>query len=114
MLIGAFGLSQIGGGLFVADPALGFPAGTGDGSPESLSLRRRDDRPGRRVRRVHRVFTALHDTGWSRYSLGTGLAFLACGGPRAGLGDWRIVAGAIALGWSWASLVAWRLWSALE
>jgi hypothetical protein len=61
-----------------------------------------------------RAFTVLHDIGWSRYSFGTGLAFLAWGGRGAGLDDWRIVAGAIALGWSWASPVAWRLRSALK
>jgi hypothetical protein len=56
-----------------------------------------------------RAFAAAHDTAWARYSAATGAAFLALGGLGAAVGDWRHVATAIVLGWSWASLVAWRL-----
>jgi len=31
------------------------------------------------------------------------------GGLGAGVDDWRLVAAAIVLGWSWTSLIAWRL-----
>jgi hypothetical protein len=36
-LIGAFGVSLVAGGVFVADPAFGFPPGTPDGAPDQLS-----------------------------------------------------------------------------
>ena len=36
-LLGCFGLGLVAGGVFVADPALGFPAGTADAVPESFS-----------------------------------------------------------------------------
>jgi Protein of unknown function (DUF998) len=37
LLIGAFGVSLVAGGVFVADPALGFPPGTPEGIPDELS-----------------------------------------------------------------------------
>jgi hypothetical protein len=36
-LLGAFGASLIAGGVFVADPALGFPPGTPEGVPDEFS-----------------------------------------------------------------------------
>lgn len=36
-LIGAFGAALIAGGVFVADPGLGFPPGTPDGVPDEMS-----------------------------------------------------------------------------
>jgi hypothetical protein len=36
-LIGAFGVSLVAGGVFVADPGLGFPPGTSEGIPDELS-----------------------------------------------------------------------------
>jgi hypothetical protein len=36
-LIGAFGVALIGGGVFVADPGLGFPPGTPEGIPDEMS-----------------------------------------------------------------------------
>jgi hypothetical protein len=117
-LIGAFGVALIGGGVFVADPALGFPAGTGDGPPAQLSWHGIAHGIAFAVGMsaliaafavFTRAFAAAHDPAWARYSAATGIAFLALGGLGAGVGDWRLVAAAIVLGWSWASLVAWRL-----
>lgn len=122
VLIGAFGLAQIGGGVFVSDPALGFPAGSGDGVPESLSWQSTVHGLAFAVGMIAliaafavfaRAFAAAHDASWSRYSLATGIAFLALGGLGAALGDWRLIAGAIVLGWSWAALVAYRLRSSV-
>ena len=36
-LVGAFGLSLVAGGIFVADPAYGFPPGTPAGAPDGMS-----------------------------------------------------------------------------
>lgn len=114
---------QIGGGVFVSDPALGFPAGTGDGVPESLSWQSTVHGLAFGVGMIALIaafavfalaFAAASDTGWSRYSVATGIAFVALGGLGAGLGDWRLVALAIALGWSWAALVAHRLRSEIR
>lgn len=118
VLIGIFGLAQIGGGVFVSDPALGFPAGTGDGVPESLSWQSTVHGLAFGVGMTAliaacvvfaRVFADAPQAGWSRYSLATAIAFVALGGLGAGLGDWRLVAVAIAVGWSWAALVAYQL-----
>ncbi|NEA36587.1 DUF998 domain-containing protein [Streptomyces sp. SID13031] len=118
LLIGTFGVAQIGGGVFVADPALGFPAGTGDGAPESVSWHSTVHGLAFAIGMIAlitvcfviaRAFAASGDRGWSRYSTFTGIAFVALGGLGAGLGDWRIVALAVVLGWGWAALVAARL-----
>jgi hypothetical protein len=118
VLVGTFGLAQVGGGVFVADPALGFPAGTGDGVPESISWHSALHGLAFAVGMVAlvaafavltRTFAARRESGWSRYSLATGVAFVTLGGLGAGLGDWRLVAAAIVLGWSWTSLVAYRV-----
>jgi uncharacterized membrane protein YhaH (DUF805 family) len=37
LLVGVYGLGLIMGGVFVADPALGFPPGTPDGIPDQMS-----------------------------------------------------------------------------
>lgn len=37
LLLGIYGLGVLGGGLFVTDPALGFPPGTPDTYPETMS-----------------------------------------------------------------------------
>jgi uncharacterized membrane protein YhaH (DUF805 family) len=37
LLIGVYGVGLVMGGVFVADPALGFPPGTPDGIPDRLS-----------------------------------------------------------------------------
>ncbi|QFZ16564.1 DUF998 domain-containing protein [Saccharothrix syringae] len=37
LLLGVFALGMIGGGVFTADPAFGFPAGAPEGQPETLS-----------------------------------------------------------------------------
>src|SRR5262245_55834790 len=37
VLLGAFGVSVVAGGVFVADPALGFPPGTPAGVPAQMS-----------------------------------------------------------------------------
>jgi hypothetical protein len=117
-LIATFGVALIGGGVFVADPALGFPVGTGDGPPAQLSWHGTAHGIAFALGMSAliaafavstRAFAAAHDTAWTRYSAATGIAFLVLGGFGAAVGDWRLVAAAIVLGWSWASLIAWRL-----
>jgi hypothetical protein len=118
LLIGAFGVGQVGGGLFVADPALGFPADTGDGAPQSISWHSAVHGVAFAVGMsaiiaafvvFSRAFADMGESSRSRYSLATGIAFVALGGLGTAIGDWRLVAVAIVLGWSWAALVAHRL-----
>lgn len=108
----------VGGGVFTADPALGFPIGAAEGPPASISWHGT----------LHGVAFALGMTsliaaclvlarwlavagnrGWARYSVATAVAFVLLGGAGFGLGDWRLVATAIVLGWGWLAIVAARL-----
>jgi hypothetical protein len=120
-LIGVYGLGLIGAGIFVADPALGFPLGTpADAntiSPHGF---------------LHFVcgglgflafiaacfvfasrFAALRQRGWQTFSVVTGIIFLAgffgiasgSGNPVTLLGFWI----AVVLAWAWLSAVANRL-----
>lgn len=85
-LIGIFGVSLVAGGVFVADPAFGFPPGTPAGAPDKLSWHGI----------LHAVapvlgflslivacfvfarrFAALRQTGWAAYSVATGVVVLA-------------------------------------
>jgi hypothetical membrane protein len=121
-LIGVFGASMVAAGVFRADPAMGFPAGTPDGAGEvtwhgmlhfavagigftclaaaCLVLARR--------------FAAEQSRGWARYSRVTGVLFLAgfvamftSGG--AAWGTLTFVA-AVVIVFTWVSALAARLY----
>jgi hypothetical protein len=118
VLMGLFGLGLIAGGVFVADPALGFPPGTPDGIPQTMSWHAA----------VHGVapivaFNALiivtcvfarrcageRAWGWFAYSLATGLVCL-------GLALWPGIDGIsvrlavmVTLGFAWTTALAARL-----
>ena len=112
----------LGAGIFVADPALGFPPGTPAGPPASIS----------RHGLLHfvsgglgffaliaacmvfaRRFAALRQPGWAVYSLATGLIFFAAffGIASGSSKPWIVVAFtfAVVLTWSWISALAARL-----
>ncbi len=118
LLIGAFGVSQIFGGIFLADPGLGFPPGAPEGQPASVSVEGI----------VHglafvvgtsslmaaffvlaRRFAVTKDRSWMWYSVASGVAFVLLVELGVFGGDFRIVAVAIVIGWLWASLTAARL-----
>ncbi|WP_020386119.1 DUF998 domain-containing protein [Kribbella catacumbae] len=116
-LLTVYGVSLIAAGLFVPDPALGFPAGTPEGQPVTMSwhgglhfvagsvgftgfviacfvLARRFARQGER--------------GWAAYSIVTGVFFLAAfAGIASGSAGGPVLAfyAAVALSWTWISLV---------
>jgi hypothetical protein len=117
-LIGVYGLSLVGAGVFRADPAMGFPPGTAEGAAEvtwhgilhfvcggigfvclvvACLL-------------VAGRFAAEGRPGWARFSRATGVLFLAgFVAVAAGAGAaWSNVAftAAVVLAWSWVSALA--------
>ncbi len=114
-LIGVYGASLIGAGVFRADPALGFPPGTPPGVAEvswhgiahfilggigftclvaaCFVLARRFAGEGRR--------------GWATYSRVTGVLFLAgFAGVASGAGSVLAFVAAVVLAWTWVSALA--------
>ena len=118
LLVGAYGVGLIGGGVFIADPGAGFPPGAPAGAPEQLSWH------GILHDAAHvlaflaliaacfvlaRRFAGLGQRGWATYCVATGVALL-------GLMAWPDrdtvlvqLAVAIVLGWVWLSVLAARL-----
>ncbi|WP_250574782.1 DUF998 domain-containing protein [Nonomuraea sediminis] len=118
--LGAYGVGMVAAGIFVADPRLGFPMGTPEGSlswhgvlhmvtggigflslvAACLVVARRFGRGGRR--------------GWTVFSLVTGIAFLAgFAGIASGSGSVALNLGftaAILLAWTWMSALALHLY----
>jgi uncharacterized protein DUF998 len=118
-LIAGYGLGLIGGGIFIADPMNGFPAGAPAGHPATISLHG--------VLHIvaaglgflclvaacvvmARRFAAERRRGWMAYSMLAGVAFLAAfaglasgsASPVVVLGFWS----ALILVWSWMAAVA--------
>lgn len=118
LLIGLFGLSLMGGGIFLADPGLGFPPGAPEGPPASVST----------AGIVHgvafgigmlslissffvfaRLFARTGDRGWSRYSVITGVVFLVMLVLGMAIQDFRIMTAATVVGWGWLALTVARV-----
>ena len=117
LLYGLFGIALAGGGVFVSDAADGFPPGTPEGRPDSISWHGTLHGLAFAVGMASlfaaylvfaRRFAADGDRAWARYSVATAVAFLLLGGLGAGLGDWRLVALAITVGWCWGAAVPTR------
>ncbi|HSD74740.1 MAG TPA: DUF998 domain-containing protein [Steroidobacteraceae bacterium] len=115
LLMGAFGVSLIFGGLFLADPGLGFPPGAPEGPPASVSASGIVHGLAFAVGMssliaaffvLARRFASAGDRTWARYSVISGVLFLLLTGVGVPGGDFRIVALAIVIGWAWASLTA--------
>jgi hypothetical protein len=126
VLVGLYGLGLIGAGIFVADPALGFPPGTPEGPPATITQHGMLHFVSGGVGFLGligacftfaRRFAALRQRGWAVYSIATGLLFsgaffgIASGSKKS----WLIVAftAAVVLAWSWLSLVSARLMTEL-
>ena len=118
ILIAVYGISLVGAGVFVADPALGFPPGTADGPPASITthgllhfvfggigflaliagsfvMAARYAKDGRRA--------------WRMFSIATGVLFLAgFAGIASGSGSRAVTVAfyfAVLLAWTWLTLV---------
>lgn len=122
LLVGAYGAGLIAAGVFVADPADGFPPGTPPGPADQVSWHGA----------VHfvvaaiaflaliaaclvfaRRFAGLGQRGWAAYCVATGVIFLAAfAGIASGSGAPALnvaFAVAVLLGWTWVSVMAARL-----
>lgn len=128
ILVGAAGVGLVLSGIFLTDPALGYPPGTPDGLTSSTSWHASIHYLGALLVFVGlpaaafvlaRRFRADGNSGWATYSILSGvgvLAFyvaaLAAGYGVAGLspvtGLLQRVSGVIGLGW--VAQLAWRLW----
>jgi hypothetical protein len=120
VLLAGYGLGLIGAGLFVADPAFGFPPGTpADANSISwhgllhiltaaLGFAALIGSCGVFSRR----FAAEHKSGWTAYSMLTGLVFLAgFVGVASGSGNsWSVIGFwiAVVLAWSWITAISLR------
>jgi hypothetical membrane protein len=117
LLIGVYGVSLVAAGVFVADPAFGFPPGAPAGAPNPMSWHGA----------LHfivagvgflaliaacfvfaRRFAALGARRWAVYSVLTGVVFFAAfAGIASGSSSLTIpFAVAVVLAWAWASALA--------
>lgn len=117
-LIGIFGASLIWGGVFVADPANGFPPGTPAGSPEQLSWHGALHAVAPAVGGVAivaacfvlaRRFAGLGQPGWVAYSVATPVVYLVLAFASFPADDFRLMLAGGAVAWLWASVIAARL-----
>jgi hypothetical membrane protein len=118
-LIGAFGVSLVGAGIFRADPAMGFPPGTPDGAPAEVTL------SGilhfsiagigflclvAACFVVARRFKADGLNTWATYSRATGIVFLAgfaaVASGAQGAGPNLAFTAAVVVAWAWVSALA--------
>jgi len=115
LLIGVYGAGLIAGGVFVADPALGFPPGTPAGTPDQLSWHGALHAVAPVLASLAlimaclvfaRRFAANRQRGWAAYCLAVAVIDLAPG-PFSNH-DWFYVGlgVAVALGLGWASVMA--------
>ncbi len=118
LLIGIYGLGLIAGGIFVPDPALGFPPGTPDGIPTVWSWHSTAHAFAPPI-----AFTALviacvvfarrfardGERGWAAYSVVTAVVALLLSAFPSQEGMSVRLAIAVVLGWAWVSAFALRL-----
>lgn len=126
LLIGLYGLSLIGAGIFKADPAMGFPIGTPEGATTMSSHGMLHFMAGgigflaliAACFVFARRFASLGEKGWALYSIITGLIFFASFvGIASGSGNpWTILGFWIGLifAWTWISLLSRRLMTELK
>jgi hypothetical protein len=121
-LVGAYGVSLIGAGIFRADPAMGFPVGTPEG-PGAISWHGMLHFACGVVGflcviaacfAIGRRFAAANRTGWAVYSWLTGVLFLAAfaavaAGAGAVWANLSFVAGVVII-WAWLSALSLHLY----
>jgi hypothetical protein len=115
LAFGGIGVGLIAGGVFLADPALGFPPGTADGPAPAISWHGNLHAAAFGIGMLSLVtafvvfarrYAATGDRAAAWYSVATAVAFVALGVTGFIVSDFRIVTVAIVLGWGWACFVA--------
>jgi hypothetical protein len=117
-LIGVYGAGLIMGGVFVADPALGFPPGTPEGIPDQFSWHGAVHAVAPVLASLALVaacvvfarrFAALRQRGWAAYCLAVAVINLTPGLFSNHDLFYVILGVAVALGLGWVSVLAARL-----
>jgi Protein of unknown function (DUF998) len=117
-LIGALGVALVWGGVFVVDPAYGFPPGTPPGAPDHASWHAMLHTIGPVVGFYAPVaacfvfarrFRDLGQRGWAAYCLATGVASPVVAIAAFPAGDYRLLFAGLVLALVWASVIAARL-----
>lgn len=115
LLVGAMGVALVWGGVFVADPADGFPPGTPPGGPDQLSWHGVLHGIGPVVGLLSplvacfvlaRRFGRLGRRGWAAYCTATGVASALIGAAAFAVDDFRLLFAGGVLLWGWASVMA--------
>jgi hypothetical protein len=115
LLVGAMGGAMVWGGVFVADPADGFPPGTPPGAPDQLSWHGVLHGIGPVVGLLAplvacvvfaRRFGRLGRRGWAAYCTATGVASPILGVAAFAADDFRLLFAGGVLLWGWASVMA--------
>jgi hypothetical protein len=113
-LIGAYGVGLIWGGVFVADPAFGYPVGTPDAAPEQLTWHGilhgiAPAAAGLALIAACFVFArryaGLGRRGWAAYCIGTAVVDIALTVVSFPAADYRLMLAGGAVIWVWASVV---------
>jgi hypothetical protein len=118
LLVGAFGVGLIMGGVFVADPGAGFPPGAPAGAPEQLSWHGMLHAIAPPLAFLSlivacfvfaRRFAARGQRGWAAYCAATGVALLGIlAWPNPDTVSVQLAV-AVVLGFAWVSVLAARL-----
>lgn len=115
LLIGILGVALIWGGMFVADPADGFPPGTPPGVPDQLSWHGILHAVAPPVGYLAplaacfvfaRRFSGLGRRGWAAYCTATGVIAPIIAVAAVAAGDFRLLFAGVVLLWGWASVLA--------
>lgn len=118
ILIGVYGVGLIWGGVFVADPAFGYPVGTPDAAPEQLSWHGilHGIAPAAASLALYaacfvfaRRFLADGERGWAVYSIVSAVLSVVLTAASFAVADYRymLVGGVIV--WLWAAILTGRI-----
>jgi hypothetical protein len=114
VLIAVYGIGLIWGGVFVADPAFGYPVGTPDGAPAQLSWHGilhgiAPAAAGIALIAACFVFARRYAgqgrRGWAAYCVATAVLDVVLTGVSFAAADYRLMLAGGALAWLWASVV---------
>ena len=117
VLIGVYGVGLIWGGVFRADPALGYPAGAPAGAPEHLSWHGMLHAIAPTAAGIAliaacfvfaRRFAARGERGWVAYCVVTAVLDVVLTVASFGAADFRLMLAGGALIWVWAAVVTAR------